>query len=77
MNETDKDQLAHYFEGLKELNAEDIMKIVDKHLDNEAIEIFVDHIEDFYGIEDDEQLGMLAQIMVSGYVAAKELKTLQ
>lgn len=77
MNETDKNQLADYFESLKDLNAEEIMAKVDKYLDNEAIEIFVDHLEDFYGIEDDEQLGMLAQIMVSGYVAAKELKTLQ
>ena len=73
MTDAEKDQLADHFEALKSLDAEKIMEKVDSHLDDEAIEIFVDHIEEFYGIEDDEQLGMLAQIMVSGFVAAREI----
>ena len=73
MTENDKDKLAHYFESIKGLAAEQLMAKVDSHLDDEAIEMIVEHIEDFYGIEDDEQLGMLAQIMVSGFVAAKEI----
>ena len=73
MKDTDKDKLADYFESLKELSAEELMGKVDTHLDDEAIEIFIEHIEDFYGIDDDEQLGMLAQIMVSGFLAAKEI----
>jgi len=73
MTESEKDKLADYFESLKDLKAEEVMAKVDSHLDSEAIEIFIDHIEDFYGVEDDDQLGMLAQLMVSGFVAAKEL----
>lgn len=73
MNENDKEKLANYFESLKSLDNEQMMEKVDKYLDDEAIEIFVDHLEEFYGIEDDDQLGMLAQIMISGFVAAKEL----
>ena len=73
MTEEQKDQLADYFEGLKDQEAEALMQKISKYLDDDAIEIFVDHIEDFYGIEDDEQLGMLTQLMVAGYVAAKEL----
>lgn len=73
MTDAEKDKLADHFEALKNMDAQMIMKNVDSHLDDEAIEIFVEHIEDFYGIEDDEQLGMLAQIMVSGFVAAKEI----
>ena len=73
MTNEQKDALAAYFDSLKDLDAEAIMSKISEHLDDEAIEIFVDHIEDFYGIEDDEQLGMLTQLMVSGYVAAKEI----
>ena len=70
----DKDKLASYFEHLEGLSPEDMMNKVDKYLDDEAIELFVNHLEDFYGIEDDEELGMLAQIMVSGFMAGLELK---
>jgi hypothetical protein len=47
------------------------MALVEKHLSDEDVEIFVEHIETFYGINDDEELGMLAQLMVTGYLAAK------
>jgi hypothetical protein len=71
-SEEQKDKLDAYFEKLEKMKSEDMMALVDQYLDEEAIEIFVDHIEDFYGVEDDEQLGSLAQIMISGYVAAME-----
>ncbi|MFT6630942.1 MAG: hypothetical protein ACJAS4_000886 [Bacteriovoracaceae bacterium] len=74
MTEQDKDKLVAYFEGLKKLNADQLMANVENYLDDEAIEIFVEHLEDFYGVEDDEELGMLAQIMVSGFIAASELQ---
>lgn len=70
----DKSKLSSYFESLEALSAEDMMKKVDHYLDDEAIELFVSHLEDFYGVEDDEELGMLAQIMVSGFIAGLELK---
>lgn len=74
MTEQDKEKLVAYFEGLKKLNADQLMANVENYLDDEAIEIFVEHLEDFYGVEDDEELGMLAQIMVSGFIAASEIK---
>ena len=72
MTEEDKDNLVAYFDTLKNQDAEALMKNVENYLDDEAIEIIVDHLEEFYGVEDDEELGMLAQIMVSGFIAAKE-----
>jgi hypothetical protein len=74
MTEQDKDKLVAYFDGIKKLNADQLMANVEKYLDDEAIEIFVEHLEDFYGVEDDEELGMLAQIMVSGFIAASEIQ---
>ncbi len=53
------------------MESDDMMKLVEKHLSDEDVEVFVQHIESFYGITDDEELGMLAQLMVSGYLAAK------
>lgn len=76
MKKVDNEKLAEYFESIKDLAPEKIMETVEKHLDDETIEIFVDHIEEFYGVEDDEELGMLAQIMVSGFVAAIESKSI-
>ena len=73
MGNNEKEILADYFEKVKEMDSEQLVAKVSKYLDDEAIEIFVDHIEDFYGVEDDEELGMLTQLMISGFVAAKEL----
>lgn len=73
MENNDKEVLAEYFEKVKAMDSEQLIAKVSKYLDDEAIEIFVDHIEDFYGVEDDEELGMLTQLMISGFVAAKEM----
>jgi hypothetical protein len=59
------------------MQSEDMMTMVEKHLSDEDVEIFVQHIETFYGITDDEELGMLAQLMVTGYLAAKHEESLK
>lgn len=63
--------LTAFFAELEKLDSDGMMNLVEKHLKDEDIEIFVQHIETFYGINDDEELGMLAQLMVTGYLAAK------
>ena len=80
MNDEKQKILTSFFEALEKMNSEDMMKMVEKYLSDENVEIFVHHIEAFYGISDDEELGMLAQLMVTGYLAAKHedsLKTTQ
>jgi hypothetical protein len=71
----DKEKLENWFVEVEKLDSDQMMKLVEKHLDEETIELFVDHLEEFYGVDDDDQLGMLAQIMISGFVAARELET--
>lgn len=66
------EELKSFFDKLADMESEQLMSIVEAHLSNDEIELFVEHIEDFYGVEDDEQLGMLAQIMITGYLAAKQ-----
>lgn len=69
---SDKQQiLTSFFKTLEGLDSEQMMALVEKHLKDDDVEIFVEHIETFYGINDDEELGMLAQLMVTGYLAAK------
>ena len=63
--------LARFFENMSEMDADRMTALVEKHLSDEELELFVRHLEDFYGIEDEEELGTLAQIMVTGYLAAK------
>jgi hypothetical protein len=63
--------LENFFSQLENLEAEEMTAMVEKQLNDDDLELFVRHLEDFYGIEDEEQLGMLAQIMVTGYLAAK------
>lgn len=69
--------LTSFFQSLEKLESEDMMGMVEKHLQDEDVEIFVNHIENFYGITDDEELGMLAQLMVTGYLAAKHEESLK
>jgi hypothetical protein len=69
----DKHQiLTSFFQSLEKMESDEMMAMVEKHLKDEDVEIFVNHIETFYGITDDEELGMLAQLMVTGYLAAKQ-----
>ncbi|HXH75790.1 MAG TPA: hypothetical protein VNJ08_12525 [Bacteriovoracaceae bacterium] len=63
--------LTSFFKSLENMESDDMMALVEKHLKDDDVEIFVQHIEGFYGITDDEELGMLAQLMVTGYLAAK------
>lgn len=74
---TEKQQiLTSFFESLEKLDSDAMMALVEKHLSDEDVEIFVQHIEQFYGITDEEELGMLAQLMVTGYLAAKHESSL-
>ena len=69
----DQAKLAQYFEKVSKMKSEELMEMVETHMDDESVEMFVDHIEDFYGVQDDEELGLLAQIMIAGYICAKEI----
>jgi hypothetical protein len=68
--------LTSFFQSLEKMESDDMMAMVEKHLKDDDVEIFVQHIESFYGISDDEELGMLAQLMVTGYLAAKHEESL-
>jgi hypothetical protein len=63
--------LAKFFEKLSDMEADTVTALVEKHLNDEELELFVRHLEEFYGIEEEEELGTLAQVMVTGYLAAK------
>lgn len=63
--------IKQFLQTLEGFDSETMMLIVEKHLNDDCIEVFVEHIENFYGINDDEELGMLAQLMVTGYLVAK------
>ena len=53
--------LTSFFSSLEKMESEDVlMSMVEKHLKDDNVELFVNHIETFYGITDDEELGMLA-----------------
>lgn len=69
MNKTE--QLNFFFQKLDGIDADSMTALVERQLNDEELELFVRHIEDFYGIEDEEELGMMAQVMVTGYLAAK------
>ena len=75
---TEKQQiLTTFFQSMEKMESDDMMALVEKHLKDDDVEIFVQHIESFYGINDDEELGMLAQLMVTGYLAAKHEDSLK
>ena len=63
-------KLDEFFNNFSNLSPEEVQNLVEEHLNDDAIEVMIEHLEDFYGIEDDEELGSLCQIMVTGYLAA-------
>ena len=71
MDTRNLEKIQNFLTTLSNLNSEQMMSLVESQLTDEGVELFVDHIQDFYGIEDDEELGTLAQLMVTGYLAAK------
>jgi hypothetical protein len=75
MAKENQEVIERFLTSISEMKSESLMELVEDHLSDEGIELFVDHLESFYGVEDDEELGTLAQIMVTGYLCAKaELK---
>lgn len=77
MTNEKQQNLTSFLKSLEKMKSEDMMALVEKHLKDDDVEIFVSHIEEFYGITDDEELGMLAQLMVTGYLAAKHDEVLK
>lgn len=65
------EKIRDFLVNLEAFDADQLMILVEKHLNDECIEALVEHIEEFYGIHEDEELGMLAQLMVTGYLIAK------
>lgn len=66
-------KLEDFFIALEEKSNDEIADLMAKYLDAEATEIFADHIEEFYAVKDDDELAILAQIMVTGFLAGKEV----
>lgn len=67
----DLDKLTKFFELVHGLPDEEMVSLVEGNIPDDAIEFFIDHINQFYGIDDEEQLGLLAQLMVVGFMAGK------
>ena len=68
MSPEEREKISNFLTSLDDIDSKQLMNMVSQYLSDEDIEIFVDHIEDFYGIEGDEELGMLAQMMITGYL---------
>lgn len=64
-------RFKRFFSNLESCQSEHFMKIVENHVSDHAIEAICDHIETFYGVEDDEEIGMLAQVMITGVLIGK------
>jgi hypothetical protein len=65
------DGIRTFLHAMDGLTSENLMGLVENFLSDEDIEVFVEHIERFYGVDDDEELGLLAQIMITGYLSSK------
>lgn len=63
--------LNNFFESLEKMESDEMMKLTETYLNDEELDLFVQHIEKFYGISEDEEVGMLAQLVITGYLAAK------
>lgn len=69
----DTQKLEDFFISLEEKTDQEIGGLITKYLEPEATEIFADHIEEFYEVKDDDEVAILAQIMITGFLAGKEV----
>ena len=46
--------LNNFFQSLDNMESEDMMKLTETYLNDEELDVFVQHIEKFYGISDEE-----------------------
>lgn len=68
----DINQLSSVLDEMKNWNSEKMMTEVESLMSDEAIEVICHYIEDFYGLEDDEEIGTLAQIMIQGLLISSK-----
>jgi hypothetical protein len=61
-------KIEKFLQYIENIESDDFMQIVEKYLTDQQIDHFVDHIENFYDISEEESLGILAQIMVTGFL---------
>ncbi len=66
------EKISKFFEEVQNFDSDAFMKLTTEHLSEEEVEIFADFIEDFYGVDDDEEVTSLTQVMVLGYLCAKK-----
>ena len=64
----DISKIDKFFNKFNELESEQLQQIIESHLDDNCIEQIIMNLEDLYGIEDDEELGSLCQILITGYL---------
>ena len=63
--------LTEFVGEVENMDSEQFSSLVNQYLDDDAIEIMASHIAEFYDLDDDDEIGGLTQIMVTGYLAAK------
>ena len=64
----EKNDIDNFFELLKSIESDEFMGMVEKCLSDDEIESMGNYLQDFYGLEDDEEVGHITQIMVMGYL---------
>ncbi len=70
-NEKQLRSFENFFKAIEDIESKDFMETVEQYLSNDSIELICDHIEDFYGVQDDEEIGMLSQLVVMGYLLGR------
>jgi hypothetical protein len=63
--------LEEFFTGLNDMQSEKFEELIDSKVGDDILDLMTEHLEEFYGIEDDEELASLCQIMVTGYLAGR------
>lgn len=71
----DLGQLNEFIQRLESMESEEFMKLVESKLDDSAVELICSYVERFYEIESDEEVGLLSQLIITGFVMGQELKS--
>ena len=62
-------RLKAFLKETQSLSENEFETLIEQNFDDETFEILIEHLEDFFGIQDEEQLAFLTQVMIKGLMA--------
>jgi hypothetical protein len=70
-----KDLLKNALSDLEKLNGENFEEFIDNNFESDSVEDMAEYIAQSYGLENDDEITLLTEILIKGFILGKEMLT--